>query len=101
MLFRSVVMVLVALALAVVKRDGITGDTSIKGLRLGVRRGTTAKAYAKQHGTPEPMQISESNEELYAALAACELDADIDDSTIAHYFSHVVAGLQFAGVTRN
>ena len=86
-----------SLALAVVKRDGITGDTSIKGLRLGVRRGTTAEHYAKQHGAPEPSQISESNEKLYASLAAGELDAVIDDSPIAKYFSQTLAGLQFAG----
>jgi hypothetical protein len=70
------------LALAVVKREGITGDTSIKGLRIGVRRGTTAEHYAKYHEAPEPSQISESNEKLYASLAAGELDAVIDD------FSH-------------
>ena len=71
------------LALAVVKRDGIARDTAIKGLRVGVRRGTTAEAYAKQYGTPEPALVSESNEELYASLAAGELDAIIDDSAIA------------------
>lgn len=87
-----------SLALAVVKRDGITRDTSIKGLRLGVRRGTTAEHYAKHYAAPEPSQISESNEKLYAALASGELDAVIDDSPIAKYFSQSVAGLQFAGV---
>ncbi|MGA8440880.1 MAG: ABC transporter substrate-binding protein [Candidatus Sulfotelmatobacter sp.] len=86
------------LALAVVKRDGIIGGNDIKSLRLGVRSGTTAEAYARQHGTSEPAQISESNEELYASLAAGELDAIIDDSPIAMYFSQFVAGLQFAGV---
>lgn len=86
------------LALAVVKRAGITGDAAIKGLRVGVRRGTTAETYAKQHGVPEPAQISESNETLYASLAVGELDAVIDDSPIAKYFSQFVAGLQFAGV---
>jgi ABC-type amino acid transport substrate-binding protein len=89
-----------SLALAVVKRDGIAPDTSIKGLRLGVRRGTTAEAYAKHRGAREPAQISESesNEELYASLAAGELDVVIDDSPIAKYFSQAVAGLHFAGV---
>ena len=86
------------LALSVVKRDGITGDTAIKGLRVGVRRGTTAEDYAKEHGIPQPAQIAESNEKLYASLAAGELDAIIDDSPIARYFSRSVAGLQFAGV---
>lgn len=87
-----------SLTLAVVKRDGITGDTSINNLRLGVRRGSTAEAYAKHHGAAKPTQISESNEKLYASLAAGELDAVIDDSPIAKYFSRFVAGLQFAGV---
>jgi ABC-type amino acid transport substrate-binding protein len=87
-----------SLALAVVKRNGITGDTSITGLRIGVRRGTTAEAYAMHHGAPEPTEISESNEKLYASLAAGELDAVIDDSPIAKYFSRFVAGVQFAGV---
>jgi polar amino acid transport system substrate-binding protein len=75
-----------SLALAIVKRDGIAPDTSIKGLRLGLRRGTTAEAYAKHHGAREPAQISEFNEELYASLAAGELDVVIDDSPIAKYF---------------
>ena len=88
------------LAVAVVKREGITGDTSIKGLRIGVRRGTTAEHYAKHHEAPEPSQISESNEKLYASLAAGELDAVIDDSPIAKYFSQSVTGLQFAGVLK-
>ncbi|SRR5579872_6305505 len=86
------------LALAVVKRDGIAGDTAIKGPQVGVRRGTTAEEYAKQHGIPEPALVSESNEELYASLAAGELDAIIDDSPIAMYFSKSVAGLQFTGI---
>jgi ABC-type amino acid transport substrate-binding protein len=86
------------LALAVVKRHGNTGDAAITGLRLGVRRGTTAEAYAKQHGVPEPTLVSESNEKLYASLAAGEIDAVVDDSPIAKYFSHSVAGLQFTGV---
>lgn len=86
------------LALAVVKRDGITADRTINGLRLGVRRGTTAEAYARRHGAAEPALVSEYNEELYASLAAGELDAVIDDSPIAQWFSHSVPGLQFAGV---
>ena len=77
------------LALAVVKREGITGDTSIKGLRIGVRRGTTAEHYAKHHEAPEPSQISESNEKLYASLAAGELDAVIDNFSHCQVFFSV------------
>lgn len=86
------------LALAVVKRDGVTGDTVIEGLRLGVRRGTTAEAYAKQHGALESARVSESNEYLYASLAAGDIDVVIDDSPIAKYFSQSVRGLQFTGL---
>jgi glutamine transport system substrate-binding protein len=87
-----------SLALAVVKRVGIVADTAIAGLRLGVRRGTTAEVYARKHGSAEPPQVSESNEKLYASLAAGELDAVIDDSPIAKYFSNFVPGLHFTGV---
>ena len=84
--------------LAIVKRGGITPDTAITGLRLGVRRGTTAESYIRQHSALEPSYTSESNEELYALLAAGRLDAVIDDSPIARWFAHCVPGLQFAGV---
>lgn len=84
--------------LAVVKRAGIASDTSLNGLRLGVRPGTTAEAYIKQHATVESVRISESNDELYALLAAEEVDAVVDDSPIAKWFSRSVRGLQFAGV---
>lgn len=87
-----------SLALAVVKRVGIVGDTAIGGLWLGVRRGTTAEAYARKHGSAEPRQVSESNEKLYVSLAAGELDAVIGDSSIAKYSSIFVPGLQFTGV---
>jgi ABC-type amino acid transport substrate-binding protein len=86
------------LTLAVVKRAGVIQDAGIKDLRVGVRRGTTAEAYARQHGVPDPTRISESNEELYASLAAGELDVIVDDSPIARYFSRSVAGLAFTGL---
>jgi len=44
------------------------------------------------------MQVSDSNEELYALRGADGLDAAVDDSPIAKWFSHSVPGLQFAGV---
>lgn len=85
------------ITLAVVKRACNTAGITINGLRLGVRRGTTAEAYVRQHTTGEPERVSESNDELYALLAAGALDAVIDDSPIAKWFSHSVPGLQFAG----
>jgi ABC-type amino acid transport substrate-binding protein len=86
------------IALAVVKRGEITSDKSLRGLRLGVRRGTTAEAYVKRHATAKPARISESNERLYALLAAGDVDAVVDDSPIAKWFSRSVRGLKFAGV---
>ncbi|MGA7634444.1 MAG: ABC transporter substrate-binding protein [Terriglobales bacterium] len=84
--------------LAVVKRSGIGADTSISGLRLGVRCGTTAEAYVRQYATVEPVRLSESNDELYTLLAAGEVDAVVDDSPIAEWFARSIRGLQFAGV---
>ena len=85
-------------ALAVVIRTGITPGVTINGLRLGVRRATTAEAYLMQHTTGEPVQVSESNEKLYDLLAAGKLDAVVDDAPIAKWFSRSVAGIQFGGI---
>jgi ABC-type amino acid transport substrate-binding protein len=49
-------------------------------------------------GTAASVRLSESNEELYAALRAGEVDAVVDDSPIAQYFSTVVRGLHACGV---
>jgi polar amino acid transport system substrate-binding protein len=49
-------------------------------------------------GTAVSMRLSESNEELYAALKLGEVDAVVDDSPIAKYFSAVVQGLHMCGV---
>jgi ABC-type amino acid transport substrate-binding protein len=86
------------LALAIVKREGLPNDTAITGLRIGVRRGTVAEEYARSHGIPEPAQILESNALLYSALAVGTLDAVIDDSPIAKYYSLAVKGIQFSGI---
>lgn len=83
--------------LAVVKRSGSAASPSLEGLRIGVRRETTAEAYVKQHATAEPRRTSESNDELYAWLAAGTIDAVVDDSPIAQWFSCSVSGLRFAG----
>ena len=86
-----------ALSLAVVTRAGDSAATHWVGRRVGVRCGTTAEADARAHGAPEPAAVSESNDELYAALAAGALDAVVDDSPIAAHFSRVTRGLQLAG----
>jgi ABC-type amino acid transport substrate-binding protein len=86
-----------SLTLAVVTRADDQSGIALERRRLGVRAGTTAEAYARAHGGGEPSQRSESNEELYAALAAGQLDAVVDDGPIAAHFARAVAGLRLAG----
>src|SRR4030095_7328167 len=74
------------------------GDSpNTRGARVGVRRGPTAEALANADGAAASVRRSESNEELYAALRAGEIDAVVDDSPIAQYFSTVVEGLHTCG----
>jgi len=86
------------LTLAVVTRDD-TADigTNFTGLRVGLRGGTTAEEFARSHGVSDPALLCESNDEMYDALAAGSLDAIIDDSPIAAYFSRNIPGLRYAG----
>lgn len=86
------------IALAVVTRDGDRARTRLEGRRVGVRRGTTAEEYVRNHGVVEPAALTEFNDELYAALAAGSLDAIVDDSPIAAHFARVVKGLQLGGI---
>jgi ABC-type amino acid transport substrate-binding protein len=66
--------------------------------RIGVRQGTTAERYAERNYTSSELSmISESNEELYLALAHGQLDAVIDDSPIALHFSQTIEGLEYRG----
>jgi polar amino acid transport system substrate-binding protein len=76
----------------------VSSGVSLGGARVGVRRGTTAEAHVNSDGTVASVRLSESNEELYAALRAGEIDAVVDDSPIAQYFSTVVRGLHACGV---
>ena len=85
------------ITLAVVTRDGDRAGTRLQGRRVGVRRGTTAEEYVRNHGVPEPAALSEFNDELYGALAAGSLDAIVDDSPIAAHFARIVKGLQLGG----
>jgi len=85
------------LTLAVVTRAGDDAGTTLTGRRVGARAGTTAEAYARSHDASEALLLSESNEDLYSALAAGSIDVVIDDSPIAAHFARAVAGLQFAG----
>ncbi len=85
------------ITLAVVTRDGEARGTALTGRRAGVRTGTTAEAHAVAHGAAEGLVRSESNEELYAALAGGALDAVVDDAPIAAHFARAVPGLRLAG----
>jgi polar amino acid transport system substrate-binding protein len=85
------------LALALVTRADLDVDLDISTSRVGVRHGTTAQAYLlHRRGEKEAAMVSESNEELYSALARGKLDGVIDDSPIARYFSHAIPGLRYA-----
>ena len=85
------------LALAVVTRKENSPTPNLSASRVGVRRGTVAEAYfARQTGGREAAMISESNESLYNSLAEGRLDAVIDDSPIALYFSRAIPVLQYA-----
>ena len=86
------------LTLAVVTRDDLTDvETSYAGLRVGLRRGTTAEEFARSHGVSDPAMLCESNEEMYDALSAGNLDVIIDDSPIAAHFAHNTPGLRYSG----
>lgn len=85
------------ITLAVVKRPGIATNASLDALRVGVRRGTTAEAYVRRYASGESVHVSESNHELYAGLTTGKLDAVVDDSPIAKWFSRSTPGLQFVG----
>ena len=86
------------IALAVVKRHGLPRHLQLNNLRVGVRSGTTAEAYLRERGEASPAKLSESNDELYSALAEGKLDAVIDDSPIARHFSRTAADLVYVGV---
>jgi polar amino acid transport system substrate-binding protein len=78
-------------------RDGLR-NIDLAGERVGVRRGTTAESYVRKEGRSVAITLSESNDDLYKALAARELDVVVDDSPIASYYSHLIPGLQLAGL---
>jgi len=85
------------LSLAIVKRNGIRTLGALAGARMGVRRGTIAEAYVREHGNGSSAKLSESNDELYAALLNGDLGAVIDDSPIARYVVRSNPELHFAG----
>jgi polar amino acid transport system substrate-binding protein len=86
------------LFLAVVRRDEDASGIALRGARVGVRRGTTAEAHVRADGTAASTRLSESNDELYSALRDREIDAVVDDSPIAGYFSRRGPGLRVCGL---
>src|ERR1700712_4815231 len=55
-------------ALALVRRHDDPAGMALKGNCIGVRSGTTAEIQVRADGTQASIKVSESNEELYAAL---------------------------------
>lgn len=87
-----------ALTLAVVQPEQAPGSLDLTGFHhVGVRRGTTAEAYLLARNAAVVAMLSESNDELYAALARQEIAAVVDDSPIAAYFARTVPGLRYSG----
>jgi ABC-type amino acid transport substrate-binding protein len=85
------------LSLALVTREELSADLDISASRVGVRHGTTAAAYLlHSSGGKEAAMLSESNKELYSALARGMLDGVIDDSPIALHYSRAIPGLKYA-----
>ena len=87
-----------SLTLAVVRRQDDMGGIDLRRCRVGVRRGTTAEAHVRRDGTAASVRVSESNDDLYGELRNGGIDAVVDDSPIAGYFSRIVPGLRVAGV---
>jgi ABC-type amino acid transport substrate-binding protein len=85
-------------SLAVVRKRNDPSNIDIRGARLGVRLGTTAEAYVRANGTAVSIRLSESNDELYLSLSKGELDAVVDDSPIAAYFTRLFLDLRVCGV---
>ena len=86
------------LALSLVTREDSAPTADLQAGRVGIRRGTTAEAYFTKTAPGRAAAIlSESNDELYDALSAGELDVVIDDSPIALHFATSKAGLKYAG----
>lgn len=86
------------LSLAAVTPEHLDPRSDWSHLRLGVRSGTTAECYllARVHSPPNLLR-SESNDDLYHALANGSLDLLVDDSPIALHFSRTTPGLRYHG----
>jgi len=81
--------------LAVVARpDGpIRTIDDLRGKHLGVRVATTAAEYAWRHARARRITVYDMNADVYAAVAARDVDAVVDDSPIASWFVRHVPDL--------
>jgi polar amino acid transport system substrate-binding protein len=78
-------------SLAVVSRTAMTA-AKLHAAAIGVRAATTAAAYLLNQGFTVA-RVSESNDELYDELATRQLDAIVDDSSIANAFARGIPGV--------
>jgi ABC-type amino acid transport substrate-binding protein len=83
--------------LAIVRLRGDRRGKQLIRETVGVRRATTAEAYVRDHGQSISIFVSESNDELYRALTAGDLDCVVDDSPIARHYASQLPDLQFVG----
>jgi ABC-type amino acid transport substrate-binding protein len=67
--------------------DTITTMDGLKAKTIGVRRATEAEKFVMEFLPNSKIFISDTNNELYGALTAKEIDAVIDDSPIAGAFA--------------
>jgi ABC-type amino acid transport substrate-binding protein len=89
------------LQLGLVVRRDLSDPLDAATTRFGVRRGATAEEFLREGLGRQPVTVSESNEELYDALSASQLDAIIDDSPIAIHFANARPDLSFRGPYEN
>jgi polar amino acid transport system substrate-binding protein len=86
--------------LAVVARpDGpVRTIDDLRGRHVGVRVATTAAEYAWRHAHVRRITLHDMNTDVYAAVAARDVDAAVDDSPIASWFVRHVPDLAVASL---
>ncbi len=88
-----------AVELAIVTTAGspIKETSDFSGRTVGVRIATTAEELVKNRTQPRMISTYHMNDDAYAALAAGEIDAVVDDSPIAKAFVSKTPALRLAG----
>lgn len=84
--------------LAVVRRSDDVLGMDLRDARVGVRVSTEAEAFVRRNAGAATVMRSESNGELYSALKNRVIDAVVDDSPIAGYFSRKTLELRLCGL---